>query len=389
MHSRILLGALILPAFLMGGCSWTRDLIKSDKVDYKTEGQNTRGDGGAQLEVPPDLTQPTRNSRYEIGGGVGDGSTKRVESARELQERNRDLRPASISNGVLPEVKDMRIERGGSQRWLVIKGKPDQYWQAIKEFWQENGFVLAIDRPESGVMETDWAENRAQIRKDLMGRALGSLLDGVYSTPFRDKFRTRLETTAAGETEVYISHRGMVEIYRNEAREQTTWQERPADPEIEADFLRRLMVRLGDDEARATTVVDRATKGKPEERSKIVKRGDITEVVVDDGFERAWRRVGLALDRVGFTVEDRDRSKGLYYVRYADPDSITQKKSEGWLSKMTSWFNTDKVKPAEQYQIKVSGAEPSSNVVVLSKTGTPEESQTSRRILSLLHEQLK
>lgn len=388
MHSRIFLGALILPAFLMGGCSWTRDLIKSDKVDYKTEGQNARGDGTAQLEVPPDLTQPTRNSRYDIGGGVGDGSQKRVESASEVQ-RNRDLRPVSVNNGVLPEVKDMRIERGGSQRWLVAKGKPDQYWQAIKEFWQENGFVLTIDRPESGVMETDWAENRAQIRKDLMGRALGSLLDGVYSTPFRDKFRTRLETNAAGETEVYISHRGMVEIYRNEAREQTTWQERPADPEIEADFLRRLMVRLGDDESRATGELKRVTNSKPDERSKIAKEGEFTIVTVDDGFDRAWRRVGLALDRVGFTVEDRDRSKGLYYVRYADPDSVAQKKSEGWLSKMTSWFNTDKVKPAEQYQIKVSGAEPASKVAVLSKTGSPEESQTSRRILSLLHDQLK
>lgn len=387
MHSRILLGALILPAFLMGGCSWTRDLIKSDKVDYKTEGQNARSEG-AQLEVPPDLTQPTRNARYDIGGGVGDGSQRRSETASEVQ-RNRDLRPVSVNTGVLPEVKDMRIERGGSQRWLVVKGKPDQYWQTIKEFWQANGFVLSVDRPESGVMETDWAENRAQIRKDLVGRALGSLLDGVYSTPFRDKFRTRLETNAAGETEIYISHRGMVEIYRNEAREATTWQERPADPEIEADFLRRLMVSLGDDETRANGEVKRVATSKADERAKIVKQGDITEVVVDDGFDRAWRRVGLALDRVGFTVEDRDRSKGLYFVRYADPDSVVQKKSEGWLSKMTSWFNTDKVKPAEQYQIKVSGAEPASKVVVLSKAGAPEESQTSRRILSLLHEQLK
>jgi outer membrane protein assembly factor BamC len=283
----------------------------------------------------------------------------------------------------------MRVERGGSQRWLVVKGKPDDYWQGIKEFWQEGGFVLSTERPEAGVMETDWAENRAQIRKDFMGRALGGVLDGVFSTPFRDKFRTRLEVNADGETEIYISHRGMVEIYRNEAREQTTWQERPADPEIEAEFLRRLMVRLGETDAGAQKIVASASGGRAPERATLLKQGDYTAVEVDDGFDRAWRRVGLALDRVGFTVEDRDRSKGLYFVRYADPDSVTQKKNEGWMSKLTSMFNTDKSKPAEQYQIKVSGADPKSKVVVLTKTGAPEESQTSRRILSLLHEQLK
>jgi outer membrane protein assembly factor BamC len=381
MISRIFLGALLAPALLLTGCTWTRDLIKGDKVDYKTEGQSAKSDG-SQLEVPPDLTQPERNKRFDIG----DGGQRRTESAR---EQAAPTAPRLVPTGVLPSVKDMRVERGGSQRWLVVKGKPDDYWQGIKEFWQEGGFVLSIERPEAGVMETDWAENRAQIRKDFLGRTLGGMLDGVYSTPFRDKFRTRLEVNSSGETEIYISHRGMVEVYRNEAREQTTWQERPADPEIEAEFLRRLMVRLGDTETGAQTKVADVSGGRAPERATLSKQGEYTEVVVDDGFDRAWRRVGLALDRVGFTVEDRDRSKGLYFVRYADPDSVTQKKNEGWMSKLTNVFNTDKSKPAEQYQIKVSGAEPKSKVVVLTKTGTPEESQTSRRILSLLHEQLK
>ena len=380
MLHRIFLGALLAPVLLMTGCTWTRDLVKSDKVDYKTEGQVKTET--STLEIPPDLTKPGLNRRYEI---PGDGSTK-----RNVQASDQQVKPAAreAPSGVLPPVAGIRMERGGSQRWLVVTGKPDQYWQAIKEFWQESGFLLSIDSPETGVMETDWAENRSQIRKDFLGRFMGSMLDGVYSTPERDKFRTRLEVNANGETEIYVSHRGMVEIYKNEAREQTTWQQRPADPELEADFLRRMMLRLGSDEKQVAIVAKAGAVPAPE-KAVIIKEGGYSVVVLDDTFDRAWRRVGLALDRVGFTVEDRDRSKGMFFVRYADPDASGKKKSEGFLSSMTNWFNTDKSAPAEQYQIKVSDADPKSKVTVLSKTGVPENSQTSQRILSLLQEQLK
>ena len=389
MLQRILVTALLAPLLLLTGCSWTRDLIKSDKVDYKSQGQAAKADGTAQLEVPPDLTQPTANDRYRI---PGDGSARRVESVSEQAQRPRTA--AVPTNTVLPDVKGMSIERGGSQRWLVVGGKPDQHWQSIKEFWQELGFVISIERPEAGVMETDWAENRAKIGTDFLRNTIGKVVDSLYSTPERDKFRTRLEVNANGQTEIYISHRGMIEIYKNEAREQTVWQPRPADPELEAEFLRRLMVRLGNDEAAAKPVAAGGNAlgagSREPERAKLVKEGQYTQVVVDDSFDRAWRRVGLALDRVGFTVEDRDRSKGLFFVRYADPDSVNQKKTEGgFLSKFTNFFNTDKSVPAELYQIQVSGADPATRVVVLSKAGSPEETQTSRRILSLLHEQLK
>jgi len=379
MLRQITFWCLLAPALLLGGCTWTRDMLKGDRIDYKTEGGAKAG-ATPTLELPPDLTQPTASDRYKI---PTDGSTKRTESLSDVSKAT----PANLPSGVLPTVANARIERGGSQRWLVVSGKPDQYWQTIKEFWQELGFVISIERPETGVMETDWAENRAQIRKDLLGRTMGSLLDGVYSTPERDKFRTRLETNANGETEIYISHRGMVEIYKTEAREQTTWQERPADPGLEADFLRRLMVRLGTDEKVAITSVNRPDA--PPERARIEKNGNASVVVMDEVFDRAWRRVGLALDRVGFTVEDRDRSKGLFFVRYADPDVGAKKKQEGFFSKFTNWFNTDKTPPAEQYQIQVTDAAPATRVTVLSKAGTPENSQTSQRILSLLHEQLK
>ena len=386
MLHRVFLCALLAPALLLTGCTWTRDLLKGEKVDYKTEGQAARNDGSG-LEIPPDLTKPDRNGRFEV---PGDGSRKREVTASE-QAANKQQTVAAGPGDVLPKVQNVRLERGGSQRWLVIKGgKPDDYWQTIKEFWQEMGFVISTERPEAGVMETDWAENRSQIRKDFLGRTLGGILDGVYSTPERDKFRTRLEVNSNGEIEVYISHRGMMEIYKNEARETTAWQPRAPDPELEAEMLGRLMARIGSDDKKApSAIVAGSSKTPVPENATLIKEGQYSVVQVNDGFDRAWRRVGLALDRVGFTVEDRDRSKGLFFVRYADPDVADKKKPDGWLSKVTNIFNTDKSVPAEQYQIRVSSADPATRVAVLNKAGTPEESQTSRRILSLLQEQLK
>ena len=367
----------------LSGCSWTGNLLQGDKIDYKSDRQVEV----PKLEIPPDLTSPTRDTRFTVPGEEGRRATV---TATELAARGANARP--VGAAVLPVVQNARVERAGTQRWLVTGMKPDQLWPVIKEFWQELGFVIDTERPDSGVMETDWSENRAKIGQDIIRRTIGRVLDNLYSTPERDKFRTRLEANAAGETEIYISHRGMIEIYTTEGRNQTVWQPRPADPDLEADFLRRLMVRLGADEGRARQSV--ASAASPEERAKIVRSATGSVVELDEGFDRAWRRVGLALDRVGFTVEDRDRSKGLYFVRYADTDATRKKPEGGVLSRFTNLFSSDsKQVSAEQYQVQVTDAAAASRnttrIAVLTKAGAAEDSQTTQRILALLHEQLK
>ena len=236
-------------------------------------------------------------------------------------------------------------------------------------------------------METDWAENRARVPDGFIRNTLGKLLDSVYSTSERDKFRTRLERgREPGTTEIYISHRGMEEVYTSLAEDETKWQPRPADPELEAEMLRRLMVRLGVQEERARTQVASA-KAAP--RATLRKGSDGNSLALNEQFDRAWRRVGLALDRVGFTVEDRDRSKGLYFVRYIDP-MLDNKSADnrGWFSRLKFWGNSDP-KQAEQFRVLVKDMGERAEVNVLNKEGTPEKSATANRILTLLHEQLK
>ena len=366
---------------VLSGCSW----MSGSAVDYKSAGTLP------PLEVPPDLTSPQRDNRYAIPESARSSATL---SGYEAQRRDpaRGVQAASGAPAVLPEIERMKIERAGTQRWLVVQEPPEKLWPLIKVFWQENGFLIKLEVPEAGVMETDWAENRARIEEGGIRGLLGKALDQIHSTSERDKYRTRLDRTAdGGGTEVYISHRGMQEVYTTREATastpgQTAWQPRAPDPELEAEFLRRLMVKLGAPGERAKQL---AAPAQPEMRAEIVKSNDGTgRLQVHEPFDRAWRRVGLALDRVGFTVEDRDRQKGLYFVRYADPESEMKDKDRGLFARIFSFGSDSRVK-AEQYRVQVSQETSGSEVKVLDKDGAAENSKTAQRILALLHEQLK
>lgn len=351
--------------------------LPSKKVDYKSAGKLP------SLEIPPDLTRPSIDDRFVVPDPGGRGA-----ATFSAFQKDRQGRSETASGGaVLPAQDTARVERAGTQRWLVVKGLPEQVWPVVKDFWQEIGFIVNIDMPEAGVMETDWAENRAKLPDGPIRNTLGRFLDLAYSTSERDKYRTRLERSSQpGSTEIYISHRGMEEVFTTSAQEQTKWQPRPSSPELEAEMLRRLMVRLGVQEERAKTQVASA---KVVPQAVLQKGGDGGTLALNEQFDRAWRRVGLALDRVGFTVEDRDRSKGLYFVRYIDPE-IDNRTAEnrGWLSRLRFWGSSDKQKQ-EQYRVLVKDLGERAEVNVLNKDGVREQSATATRILSLLHEQLR
>ena len=351
---------------LLSACS----MLEPDKVDYKSAGK------APSLVVPPDLTQLSRDNRYAVPGGAV------TASAYQLGQSTQTL-PVALST-----LSDVRIERAGNQRWLVVKRPADQLWDPVKDFWQENGFLLVLDQSNLGIMETDWAENRAKIPKDFIRESIGKLFDSLYSTGERDKFRTRLERTASGDTEIYISHRGMVEVYSSASstgtiRESgTVWQPRAADPELESEFLRRLMVRLGmsQEQAKAASA---AGALKPTSRTSTVN--GVPVVLVDDDFDRAWRRVGLSLDRTGFTVEDRDRAQGTYFVRYVEPNA--DKSEPGFIARI--FGGSAKGNAPQKYRIVVRSQAEASVVSVLNANGAPDSSANAQRILNVIVEDLK
>ena len=377
MNRRISCLTLSLLAIAAAGCS---SMPNSKKIEYKSAGKV------ATLEVPPDLSQIAKDDRFAVPDSAGKGSAT-------FSAYSADRTPAAQAQNstVLPTVDKIRIERSGNQRWLVVAAPPDKLWDTVKDFWQETGFIINVEKPDAGFMETDWAENRAKIGDDFIRNSLGKILDSIYSTGERDKFRTRFEPgSEPGTTEIFISHRGMEEVYTSagSGERDTRWQPRPADPELEAEMSRRLMVRMGSDEKRAETSVA-AVKSEP--KAKLSKAdGGAGTLEVYERFDRAWRRVGLALDQVGFTVEDRDRSRGLYFVRYVDPEVDNQKKDSGWMSKLTFWKSSAPAANSKvQYRIYVGDAGAQSTVQVLSPEGGVDKSDTAKKILALLLLQLQ
>jgi outer membrane protein assembly factor BamC len=339
--------------------------LETDKVDYRSAAK------APTLTVPPDLTQLSKETRYNVVGGAVSASGYQAGQA------------AANKTGVAAvSVGDVRIERAGNQRWLVVSRPAEKLWDPVKDFWQENGFLLAMDQNTLGIMETDWAENRAKIPQDAIRNLLGKMLDSLYSTPERDKFRTRLERDANGDTEIFISHRGMIEVYTTEAKSQTVWQPRPADPELEAEFLRRLMVKLGVSTEQAKSLV----AGSVAKSTASVSTANGRPVLLlEEGFDRAWRRVGLALDRTGFTVEDRDRKQGIYFVRYVAPTS--ESSEPGFFSKLFS--GSAKGIEATKFQIAVQSQGDVTTVSVLDIKGVPETSDSAQRIVKVLADDIK
>jgi outer membrane protein assembly factor BamC len=360
----------------LAGCG-SFSLSDAGKIDYKSAGKVAI----KSLEVPPDLTQLKRDNRYTVQEANANVATV---SSFNLGAKDPAAKVA-VSNGAAPiapaVIADMRIVRDGNQRYLVIKQTPEVLWPQLKDFWQELGFLINVDRPEAGVMETDWAENRAKIPQDILRNAIGKVFDGLYSTSERDKFRTRVERAPDGTTEIYISHRGAEEVLTGLQKDTTAWTVRPSDPELEAEFLARLMTRLGSDATVAHDAVGKAVAGPA--KAKLVKSPDGSSVEVNEEFDRAWRRVGLALDRVGFTVEDRDRTVGLYFVRYVD-DASSAAAGKGLFSSAE-----DAIAKAAKYRISVKGSGNTSKITVQNEAGKTETSEAADKILSLLNDQLK
>ncbi len=350
-----------LLSLALTGCSTIESLMVGDKIDYKSAGK------APSLEVPPDLTQLTRDNRYAIPGGAV--------TASGFQQPGSATLATPVAAVVLCDV---RIERAGNQRWLVVNRPTDQLWGPVRDFWLESGFLLTLDQINLGIMETDWAENRAKLPQDVIRATLGKLLDSVYSTGERDRFRTRLERSANG-TEIYVSHRGMVEVYSTNrvGDKQTVWQPREADPELETEFLRRLMVKLGVAQEQARALVA-AGAAAPVARVSTVNNVPVLQLGED--FDRAWRRVGLSLDRTGFTVEDRDRTQGTYFVRYVEPNA--DKAERGFLARI--FGSTPTAATPQKYRIVLRSQGESTTVSVLNAGGTPDSSANAERIVQVI-----
>jgi outer membrane protein assembly factor BamC len=354
---------------LLQGCSTVGDLVAGDKVDYRSSGTKT-----VNLEVPPDLSQLSGQARYT------QSSTGAVSATAFSQAQA----SGNVSNAeqVAQAAAGVSLERDGQTRWLKVNLPAEQVWPLLREFWQDNGFELPLDQPAAGLMETNWKENRVAVKGSGLRDLVGRVFDNLYDSGERDQFRTRVERTAKG-TEIYISHRGMIEIYTDARKESTTWKARPSSRELEAEMLSRLVAKLGapkDKAAETKTAAAAAAPAATTPRARVVDNGLGVAFAADNG-DQAWRRVGLALDRGGFTVEDRDRTKGFYEVRLAAKGSADK---PGLFERMGNWFSSKPTDTVSRYRLQLTTSDREARVTVLNGEGKALSDDNAREVIRQL-----
>ena len=371
-HYMAVLGLVIIATSTLTAC---KSVTSSDTVDYKSTGAVR----GPNLSYPPDLITAQADRRYIVQDGTATMSEYNAALKKSVQMRS----------NVMTGIPGMRIARDGERRWLVVEKPATELYPQVKDFWQENGFLLVVDSPSTGIMETDWAENRGKIAQDWIRSTIGGALDSLYDTGERDKYKTRLEAPKSSETEIYITQKGALEKCVTDttgACLSTIWTSRPNDPELEAVFLARLMERLGMTQEQAKAAVA-APLGPKTPKAKFVQEANNRGYIeLSVGFDRSWRDVGLALDRSNFTVEDRNRSNGVYYVRYVNAKDVGDKK--GFFSNLFSSKDDSKLQ-AKKYQVVIkSTGDNSANVYVQDADGKPENTPAGIQLLTLLNDQL-
>ena len=403
LHSTPLRVATVTLCLMLGGCTVVGDWFSSDRTDYKGASKRTQ-----PLEVPPDLTQLQRDSRYLPQGGVV--------AASDLGKPGAAPGPGGTAAPANPEVAlaaagNLHIERAGEQRWLSTTDAPENVLPKVRDYWLSHGFKLTVDEPKTGILETDWMQSRNKLPGDVVHNFLNNLVDNLTDSGLRDRYRTRLERRADGGTEIYVTHFGAAEEVTGSQNSvhsgDVTWVPRKSDPGLEAQQLSQLMLSLAGmadtnvaanapADAPSGRVIPSAATGRTSTgtgpngaaRARIVAGQTGATMQVDDNFDRSWRRIGLALDHGGFTVEDRDRAQGLYYVRYVDAKEAA-KDEPGFFSKITSWFGASGPSPVNKYRISIKAPGDSATVTVLNDQGQPDNGANAQRIVTLLVDELK
>jgi outer membrane protein assembly factor BamC len=346
---------LLVSVMLASGCSAVGGLLDSDSsVDYKSSKT------AQKLEVPPDLTQLR--------------TTERFNSARAANAANAAF-PNGASNQVLPQTSKARIERLGNSRYLVVDLPAEQVFPILASFWKDSGFTLAIENPQTGTLETDWAENVAKSPQTMLRKIFGGLIDSGE----RDQYRTRLERVG-NTTEVYVSHRGTKEVATGSRVDSTiVTNRRDGSIELESDFLRRILLRFGTEENAAKAAVASGAVIAPD-RARIVAGKNLLEM--DDSYDTAWRRVGLALDRAGFTIDDRNFSTGEYFIRYARDLNANK---AGFFDNM---FSSGQKSGSKKLKLVLLKGD-KSTLTVQTESGTPADADITKSLLSVLRDELK
>ena len=319
--------------------------------------------GMSKLDVPPDLSQPDVTDSLALPNIAAGGST--YSAFTNTSYKGDKVTPA--------KPKGIKLIRDGANQWLEINTPAEKLWSELRVFFTEVGFEVKREDINLGIMETNWLENRASLPTNWFSK----LLNRISSTGLRDKYRARLEkTNKSGVTRIFITHQGLKEHAAEDINSiKIWWAARPSDPELEAEMYQRFLIFRDVSKAEAKKLFAKLTT---KERTRIIDKDETKMLQVGEGFARTWRRIGIALDRIGLLVEDRNRSDGVYYLRITDDFRDKVKEEKGWLA---SIFSSNKVKLKERYLLSVSDESDRSIISIIETTGAKADHRFVNQLL--------
>ncbi|WDU47483.1 outer membrane protein assembly factor BamC [Taylorella equigenitalis] len=438
-NKTLILSALIA-GFVLAGCESTGELLPEKEVDYKSA---VRGD---PLSLPPDLSSAAITPQYSTRDGQASALT--FNEALEKDKANK-----AKGNVVLPQSDNMRIISEGSRRWLQIDADPNDVYPLLLSFWGDLGFTIDQDRPEVGIIRTDWAEDRAKIPDTLLRRTLGSIIDNVYDSGERERFTTRIERVN-GRSEVFISNERMEETAMDRNQDTFKWLPAPEDQDLNALMLARLMKHLGASDSLAQTAYQgidfkKSKKQKEDERiqrakerekaykeklkeekanAKSAKASEMSDInsstteapVITGGPStttiskeekvaqivnssrpvtfnpddvalelphsgNSFEVVKNAITKAGFNVQSLNASSKTIDILYLDTDTGEKREASNPLSRL--WGDKGNLTPLP-YKIVVNDEATRSFIRVMDPKGSPDNSNTAKRILTVINDNL-
>jgi len=265
------------------------------------------------LIIPPDLTKPN----YEKSFRISEYSDVKQDF---VSFDNNEEKPEKVK--IIQNKEDIKIEKSGKRRWLVVNKDADYLWEMSRDFLKKEGFSIKNSNKKIGIMETEYLENYPEVPDQNIGiirSMLRKALAQRYALPIVDKYRIRIEPIENNVSEIHLSLSSMQEVVTNSGNdnENTIWQVREKDVALETEMLYRLMLFLGGDEAKSK---ERIVNAK-EKKITLVSQGEgingFGKLTFNLSLIETWDNLAWALDQLNIDIYDKDLKERAIYINIA------------------------------------------------------------------------
>jgi len=302
---------IFIISIFLSGCFSNEEVKPSEKELGNLKINYYSNKSVTSLEIPPDLTSPEMQNAFRLSEFVSDVKENYVDFSNDSQDKVK----------VLTNPVGIIVKKYGQMRWLEIDKSPEEVWILAREFLKSQGFSLEKDNKKTGILETNFLENRPDIPETSLGfirSLLGRALDQQYTFASVDKYRIRIEPLEnSTKTSLFLSLTSLEEMIDPRIDDpqrygETAWKYREKDLILETEMLYRLMVYLGGDDAKAKIL-----EAKDEKNVNATVMDSINgyaKLVFNLDTLDTWNRMSWAIDQNNIDIEDKDIKEKAFYI---------------------------------------------------------------------------